>query len=286
MEVDRLRKAVAYLIRRSLELQVKGAWPPAEGLKGKEAEAAERLEAALWRGAGGEGYAGKSAELQEVLGTQRPGDEGLFADGKVGLAFLRGELSAEEVLRGERPPPPDPRRVYRGLFLKVLMEGHPAYADRARALKDAKELERGCYNTAITTGEKRHHLGASWERQGFVEYYSEVCGALVQHLDPKSLSCRAYGAGLICDLAEGKVKAEELGAWPASRYCPAAAAEASEEIEKRKAQKVVEKASTSYKCPSCGAKNCTWISAQTRSSDEPATILCTCLSCGKGFRGH
>jgi hypothetical protein len=286
---ERLRKGVRLLVRRKLEELAKKAWPPAEELQAAVAATAEALEAALHKGAAPEDYARASGVLLGALGAPLPGAEGDFPDGQVGIACLRGKVSAAEVggaPEGWTPErgAPDPRRVYRALFIRLLMGGHPAYADRAAAAETAAALERGCYNTAIERGSERYHIGASWARPAFVEYYSEVCGALVSHLDPAGQSSREYGAGLLCDLAEGKVAPAELGAWPASRYCPAANAAAEAEVAARKAQKVEEKASNLFSCPHCRERNCTYVSVQTRSADEPATMVCTCLSCGKGFR--
>ena len=39
-----------------------------------------------------------------------------------------------------------------------------------------------------------------------------------------------------------------------------------------------------FPCPSCGKRNCTMIQKQTRSGDEPMTVYCTCLDCGRAFR--
>ena len=39
-----------------------------------------------------------------------------------------------------------------------------------------------------------------------------------------------------------------------------------------------------FPCPSCGKRNCTMVQKQTRSGDEPMTVYCTCLDCGRAFR--
>jgi DNA-directed RNA polymerase subunit M/transcription elongation factor TFIIS len=43
-------------------------------------------------------------------------------------------------------------------------------------------------------------------------------------------------------------------------------------------------ASQLYKCPACGKRNCTIMQKQVRSGDEPMTVFCSCLECGRNFR--
>lgn len=42
---------------------------------------------------------------------------------------------------------------------------------------------------------------------------------------------------------------------------------------------------TNYTCPECKKKNIHYHELQTRAADEPATIFCECLDCGKRWRG-
>ncbi|RAL12247.1 transcription elongation factor DST1 [Aspergillus homomorphus CBS 101889] len=42
--------------------------------------------------------------------------------------------------------------------------------------------------------------------------------------------------------------------------------------------------STSLQCGKCGQRKVTYTEAQTRSADEPMTLFCTCLNCGKSWR--
>ena len=44
------------------------------------------------------------------------------------------------------------------------------------------------------------------------------------------------------------------------------------------------KVSTSLQCGKCGQRKVTYTEAQTRSADEPMTLFCTCLNCGKSWR--
>ncbi|EEQ34723.1 transcription elongation factor TFIIS [Microsporum canis] len=42
--------------------------------------------------------------------------------------------------------------------------------------------------------------------------------------------------------------------------------------------------SKSLQCGKCGQRKVTYTEAQTRSADEPMTLFCTCLACGKSWR--
>jgi transcription elongation factor S-II len=41
---------------------------------------------------------------------------------------------------------------------------------------------------------------------------------------------------------------------------------------------------TSLQCSKCGQHKVTYTEAQTRSADEPMTVFCTCLNCGKSWK--
>lgn len=42
--------------------------------------------------------------------------------------------------------------------------------------------------------------------------------------------------------------------------------------------------SSSLQCGKCGQRKVTYTEAQTRSADEPMTLFCTCLNCGKSWK--
>lgn len=42
--------------------------------------------------------------------------------------------------------------------------------------------------------------------------------------------------------------------------------------------------STSLQCGKCGQRKVTYTEAQTRSADEPMTLFCTCMNCGKSWK--
>jgi transcription elongation factor S-II len=65
--------------------------------------------------------------------------------------------------------------------------------------------------------------------------------------------------------------------------------EADRKIEKENMDKAMvaqaeRSISTSLQCGKCGQRKVTYTEAQTRSADEPMTLFCTCLNCGKTWK--
>lgn len=57
-----------------------------------------------------------------------------------------------------------------------------------------------------------------------------------------------------------------------------------ENMDKAMVAQVERSISTSLQCGKCGQRKVTYTEAQTRSADEPMTLFCTCLNCGKSWR--
>ncbi|PGG97043.1 transcription elongation factor S-II [Helicocarpus griseus UAMH5409] len=57
-----------------------------------------------------------------------------------------------------------------------------------------------------------------------------------------------------------------------------------ENMDKAMVAKAERSVSTSLQCGKCGQKKVTYTEAQTRSADEPMTLFCTCVVCGKSWR--
>lgn len=57
-----------------------------------------------------------------------------------------------------------------------------------------------------------------------------------------------------------------------------------ENMDKAMVAKAERSISQSLKCGKCGQRKVTYTEAQTRSADEPMTLFCTCLACGKSWR--
>nr|KMM64188.1 transcription elongation factor S-II [Coccidioides posadasii RMSCC 3488] len=57
-----------------------------------------------------------------------------------------------------------------------------------------------------------------------------------------------------------------------------------ENMDKAMVAKAERSISKSLQCGKCGQRKVTYTEAQTRSADEPMTLFCTCLACGKSWR--
>ncbi|KAI1990103.1 transcription elongation factor TFIIS [Ophidiomyces ophidiicola] len=57
-----------------------------------------------------------------------------------------------------------------------------------------------------------------------------------------------------------------------------------ENMDKAMVAKAERSISASLQCGKCGQRKVTYTEAQTRSADEPMTLFCTCLACGKSWR--
>lgn len=57
-----------------------------------------------------------------------------------------------------------------------------------------------------------------------------------------------------------------------------------ENMDKAMVAKAERSISLSLQCGKCGQRKVTYTEAQTRSADEPMTLFCTCLACGKSWR--
>jgi transcription elongation factor S-II len=57
-----------------------------------------------------------------------------------------------------------------------------------------------------------------------------------------------------------------------------------ENMDKAMVAKAERSISQSLQCGKCGQRKVTYTEAQTRSADEPMTLFCTCLACGKSWR--
>lgn len=44
--------------------------------------------------------------------------------------------------------------------------------------------------------------------------------------------------------------------------------------------------STLFPCPNCKARDCSWVQRQTRSGDEPMTVMCSCNRCNHQWRKY
>lgn len=51
-------------------------------------------------------------------------------------------------------------------------------------------------------------------------------------------------------------------------------------------EKARQTTSTLFPCPACKVRDCSWVQRQTRSGDEPMTVICSCNQCGHQWRKY
>lgn len=115
------------------------------------------------------------------------------------------------------------------------------------------------------------------------EQYRVKIRSLFQNLKNKS------NPGLRVRVVSGEITGEKFVRMTHDELKSDEQREADRKIEKENMDKaMVAKAersiSTSLQCGKCGQRKVTYTEAQTRSADEPMTLFCTCLACGKSWR--
>lgn len=193
-------------------------------------------------------------------------------------AFMDGLLGPEELeWLGEPGRGELPLETSAALFAKLV--GGPA----PRAAGVGWALARECWR-AVQENRQASVL-CSWYSDRFVRLYAARCGVVAQHLDAAGLPARRYGGrrAALRLLREGGAAA--LARATPQQLCPDAAAEDRRQVELRSQQQVRPRTTDIYKCPVCGARECTYREVQTRALDEAATVFCSCAACGSAFRG-
>lgn len=197
-----------------------------------------------------------------------------------------GALAPADVVRIDLAmlaEPPDKRKVGTSqLYAKLRLNGMAADAARAAAA----QIERGIYNQAIYICTFRDITTRSWDNPGFVGIYSGRVSTIALYLDPGSSVCREYGPLLyrrMCGEGE-RLALAAVGQMSEADLCPAAFKLERDEITLRSEQKVEERTSALWPCPVCHARAATYREVQDRSSDEPASIYCTCTVCSHNYK--
>jgi hypothetical protein len=233
-------------------------------------------------------YAAAVRAITDAEALRRP--EGPYPEDTLGVLYLRGHATAEEVLALADPaaPPPPPREVMRRMFVRSLMDAEPEYARNPEvALDMARRIEVACYNAAIRASiESEDPPQRHWGAGSFVDTYSARCGTIRGLLDPASSACRAYGPQLSPRLLSGAITPAQLGHMAAEDICPQALAAERAEVATRSAQKIDIKGVSIFECTFCKERNCTYQAVQLRSLDEASDYICYCLECKHRFMGR
>lgn len=135
-------------------------------------------------------------------------------------------------------------------------------------LAKASAVERATYE----------HLGPESK-----EEYRTKIRSLFQNLKNKS------STQLRSRVLSGEITPEEFVRMSSDELRSAERRQADEAIQKKNMNDAMvaqaeRSISTSLQCGKCGQRKVTYTEAQTRSADEPMTLFCTCLNCGKSWR--
>jgi len=147
-------------------------------------------------------------------------------------------------------------------------------------INTAIEIEKSCFNATI------HNCRYSdeppprnWESELFVEiYYSSRCSTILRLLSPYSMSSIEYGPVLVNKLISKEILPNNVGFMGESEICPEAQEIEKFNLQKRMDQKIEEKFSDLYVCPSCKERKCSYTTVQRRALDEAADVICKCLN--------
>lgn len=147
-------------------------------------------------------------------------------------------------------------------------------------INTAVEIEKSCFNATIHNC--RHSDDPpprNWESDLFVEiYYSSRCSTILRLLSPTSMTNIEFGPILINKLISKEIFATNVGFMSESDICPESQKNEKHNIQKRIDQKIEEKFSNLYQCPSCKERRCSYTTVQRRALDEAADVICKCLN--------
>lgn len=213
---------------------------------------------------------------------------GEFLEWTLAEKVLSGETGLEALMSPktlEADEAPSPRDQCRAMFYRSLKKDTRLSGEEVRG--HARDIEKSCYIEALKQCKASESPPVrSWDSPAFVNVYSSRCGTVNSNLDPESSVTRLHGAILLERLVIRDLEPSALGSMTSAQLCPEAGSRARREIMLRSQQKIQEKSSKLFRCPFCGARNCTYQEVQKRALDEGADFVCTCLECRQQFNGR
>ena len=142
--------------------------------------------------------------------------------------------------------------------------------------KHSSNLEKGIFNYALKEADQRK-IVKKWDNKHFVQIYLDRLRSIYTNLNDN----------IIEQINSGTVKAHEVAFMTHQELNPNKWSKLIDAKSKRDANKFesnIEASTDTFTCRKCKSKKCTFMSVQTRSSDEPSTIFVTCLDCGNRFK--
>jgi DNA-directed RNA polymerase subunit M/transcription elongation factor TFIIS len=149
--------------------------------------------------------------------------------------------------------------------------------------EEIKNLEAAIFISTIHSAEKRH-ISKVWTYPLFTQLYSSVARTVIGNLNPASY---IQNKNLFKRFEEGELSLEEIANFSTTDLYPEIWKDLlirQFEREKRQLEGNRAMATDQFLCKGCKKRECTYYELQTRSADEPMTILIQCLNCGKRWR--
>ena len=138
-------------------------------------------------------------------------------------------------------------------------------------------LEKGIYNYTLKEASNRKVV-KKWDNPYFVQIY-------VDHL--RSIYYNLQYSDVLKSLVDGDVKAHEIAFMTHQEMRPDVWKELVDAKSKRdmaKNDSQIEASTDTFTCRKCKQNKCTYMLAQTRSSDEPMTCFVQCCNCGNRWK--
>ena len=142
--------------------------------------------------------------------------------------------------------------------------------------KHSSNLEKGIFNYALKEADQRK-IVKKWDNKHFVQIYLDRLRSIYTNLNDN----------IIEQINSSTVKSHEVAFMTHQELNPDKWTKLIDAKSKRDANKFesnIEASTDTFTCRKCKSKKCTFMSVQTRSSDEPSTIFVTCLDCGNRFK--
>ena len=142
--------------------------------------------------------------------------------------------------------------------------------------KHSSNLEKGIFNYTLKEATQRKII-KKWDNKHFVQIYLDRLRSIYTNLNDN----------IIEQINNETIKAHIVAFMTHQELNPEKWSKLIDAKSKRDANKFesnIEASTDTFTCRKCKSKKCTFMSVQTRSSDEPSTIFVTCLDCGNRFK--
>lgn len=176
--------------------------------------------------------------------------------------------------------PNTPKNIILFKIIDTLYLYEEYKCDIDNLINTAIEIEKSCFNATIMNCRYSDDPPPrNWDSELFVEiYYSSRCGSILRLLSPTSISSIQYGPVLVNKLISKEISPSDVGFMSESKICPESQEIEKYNLQKRMDQKIEEKFSNLYVCPSCKERKCSYTTVQRRALDEAADVICKCLN--------